>query len=348
MKQFFFTILAMLLLASCSQNKTPDVSDIKVDLHLLRFEHDLFGIDTSNLDTSIESLKKKYPNFTVDYLANILGLNADSIAAGNPQSIAFKQFLKDYAPIKDSSDKIYKDFSKWFEEVREGLKYVRFYFPDYHLPKKIITFIGPMDAFFQTSFGIQGDVLTSDGLGIALQLHLGKNFSFYNSEIGQTLYPEYISRNFDAAHIPRNCMRNIVDDLFPSKTKFNTLIGQMVERGKRLYLLTRFLPKEKESVLLGYTDDQMKGVLKNEAVIWDFFLSNDLLNNSDQNLIKNYVGESPVTQEFGQNAPGDLGSFTGLQIVKKYMQKFPETTLTELMNVNPRNVFERSKYKPKS
>ena len=78
-------------------------------------------------------------------------------------------------------------------------------------------------------------------------------------------------------------------------------------------------------------------------MIWDFFLNNDLLNNSEQNIIKNYIGESPKTQELGEDSPGNIGTFTGLQIVKKYMEKFPETTLTELMKTDAREIYKQVK-----
>ena len=140
-------------------------------------------------------------------------------------------------PIKDSADKLFKDFKIYSDEISKGLQYVKYYFPDYTLPKSVVTYIGPLDANFQTSFGIQGDVLTPDGLGIGLQLHLGSEFSLYKSVAGQSLYPSYISKNFDADHIAVNSMKNIADDLFIDKSIGKPLIEQMVEKGKFLFLL---------------------------------------------------------------------------------------------------------------
>jgi uncharacterized protein YjaZ len=91
----------------------------------------------------------------------------------------------------------------------------------------------------------------------------------------------------------------------------------------------------------------MKDTYKNEAVIWDFFLSNDLLNNAEQNITKNYIGESPKTPELGEDAPGNIGSFAGWQIVKKFMNKTPELTLDKMMDMDPGELYVQSKYKPK-
>ena len=350
MYKILLLVFSTIILFSCKSNKNiPDVSGVKVNLESRRFEQDFFAMDTNNIASSIQKILKKYPRFTPDFIENIIGLDLDSLLIPlNAQGNAVRLFIKDYLPIKDSCDKIFRDFSKENDEIKQGLQFVKYYFPDYKLPKSVITFIGPVNANFETSFGTQGDILTSEGLGIGLQLHLGKNFSFYRSAEGQEQYPDYLSNNFDPAHIPVNSMRNIVDDLFPDRSTGKPLIEQMVEKGKRLYLLTKFLPYTPEYLGIGYTEKQLKDCYTNEAVIWDFFLNNDLLNNAEQNIVKNYIGESPKTQEFGNDSPGNLGSFSGLQIVKKYMEKFPETKLIDLMNTAPREILSKSKYKPRS
>lgn len=350
MKKLLIHLSCAVICFSCNNNKNvPDVSDIKVNLETKRFEQDFFLIDTSNVSVSFNNLLKKYPRFTPDFVENILGLDMDSLLIpGNLQDSAVRLFIHDYKPIKDSSDLIYKDFSKETDEIKKGLQFVNYYFPQYKLPVSVITFIGPINANFETSFGTQGDIITPEGLGIGLQLHLGKNFSLYKSIEGQEQYPDYLSNNFDAEHITVNAMRNIIDDLFPDKTNGRPLIEQMIEKGKRMYLLTKFLPSTPEYICFGYTEKQLKDSYKNEAVIWDFFLNNDLVNNAEQNIIKNYIGESPKTQELGEDAPGNIGTFSGVQIIKKYLEKFPETTLPDLMKMGAREIYNNAKYKPRS
>ena len=350
-KNFLFSmaVLGFLFFSCKSDTGIPNVSDIKINVKLERFEQDFFTLDSTQLTGSLQKLIEKYPHFTPDFVYNILGLNLNNVVvSGSPEQKALSTFIRDYKPMKDSVDMLFGNFLKQEKEIKNGLQFVKYYFPDYQLPKAIITFIGPFDANFLTSFGTQGDILTSEGLGVGLQLHMGKNFSAYTSPLGQGLYPDYISANFDPAHIPVNCMRNIIDDLYPEKASGNPLIEQMVAKGKRLYLLLKFLPKTDENICLGYTEKQLKESYNHEAMIWQFFMANDLLNISDQNIVKNYIGESPRTAELGDDAPGNIGSFSGLQIVKKYMAKFPETSLKELMKLPPREVYSRAKYKPRS
>ena len=350
MKRFLFPIFSVLIFLSCDSHKNiPDVSAIKINIETKRFEQDFFAMDTTKVAESFKNILQKYPGFTPDFIYNILGLDVDSLLIpGNAQSKAIRLFIHDYQSIKDSSDLLYKNFGKETDEIKKGLQFVKYYFPKYPLPQSIITFIGPINANFETSFGTQGDILSPDGLGIGLQLHLGNDFSFYKSREGQELYPDYLANNFDAAHISVNCMRNIVDDMYHDKSNGKPLIEQMVEKGRRIFLLTQFLPYTPDYIIMGYTEKQMKDVYKNEPVIWDFFLNNDLLNNTEQNIIKNYIGESPKTQEFGEESPGNLGTFSGLQIVRKFMDKFPDTKLADLMNMSVRDIYSKSKYKPRN
>lgn len=339
-------LAAILFLFSCnSSDSTPDVSDIKVDLTIKRFDKDFFSMDTTNLDTSLTVLGNKYPEFFGDFLEKFLGISGEMVKNGEAKTI-IRSFYNSYDLLYDSAQQIFGDFSAPQKEIKKALQYVKYYFPAYHLPVELITFIAPMDASFKTSFGLQGDIINGSFLGVGLQLHMGKSFSFYQSEQGQELYPSYISSRFEPNTIAANCMKNIVDDMFPEKIEDRSLIQQMVEKGKRLYLLSKFLPGTQEYILIGYTQQQMKECYENEQGIWNLFVQNNFLQTIDNNIIKNYIGESPKTQELGDASPGNIGAFAGWQIVKKYMNKNPKLTVQQLMNTEADIIFEQAKYKP--
>jgi len=141
-------------------------------------------------------------------------------------------------------------------------------------------------------------------------------------------------------------MKNITLDLFPEKSEDKSLLIQMVEKGKRLYLLQKLLPNTQSHLLIGYTKKQWEACIEKQVVIWDLFIQNNFLATLDYNVIKNYVGESPKTQELGEGAPGNIGSFAGWQIVNKYMDKHSETTLPDLMKMDAEELFQKAKYKP--
>lgn len=339
-------ILCATLITGCGGHKGPDVSGIKADLVVQRFEDDFFSIDTNQIYPSLEQLGRKYPGFLPDFLTHIMGL--PPVTDTSTQVLdAIRKFIADYRPVYDSTKKAFPDLEEEKEEVVKGLKHVRYYFPQYRLPSRMVTFIGPLDAYFEGSMGGYGDAITTDALAVGLQLHMGADFSVYTSQMGQSLYPRYISRRFTPAYIPVNCLKNIVDDLYPDNSSNKTLVEQMVEKGKRLYLLDRFMPETPDTLKIGYTGRQLKGCYENEGLIWNFFLTNSLVYSNDPSIIKGYIGDAPSTAELGEGSPGFIGLFTGWQIVKKFMEKNPDLPLDALMKKDARQVFEESKYRPK-
>ena len=336
----------ILLIISCKSGKGPDVSNIKVELNTVRFERDFFAMDTNNLSDELQAVYEKYPGFFGDFSQHILGL-PPMTDSGTQVINAIKQFIRDYKPVYDSVSKKFNSLTDHEEEIRNGLKHVKYYFPDYVLPTRLITFIGPMDAYFEASTGGYGDVITSEGLAVGLQLHLGSNFSMYHSEMGSSLYPAYISRRFAPEYISVNCIKNIIDDIYPDNSSDLTLVEQMVEKGKRIYLLDKLMPETPDTLKIGYTKNQLDGCSKNEGLIWNYFLKNGLVYNNDPSLIKNYIGEAPSTPEFGEGAPGYIGLFVGWQIVKTFMEKNEDMALAQLMQTNAKQIFEESRYRPR-
>lgn len=326
-----------LLLFSCSNgDKTPDVSGVTIPLSTGRFEKDLFGMDTANFAAQLDQLQAKYPSFGENFLTTIL--NTDPKWTPDSTARYVRGFIQAYRPVYDSAEKLFTDFTPYEKDIKKGLQFVKHYFPAYKVPSKVITYIGPLDGY--------GDILSDDAIIIGLQHHLGANFSLYKSELVQTTYPEYISARFEPSYIAVNSMKNIVLDMFPEKLEDRSLVQQMVEKGKRLYILSKVLPSVDEYKLIGYTKQQLADCYAHEQAIWDLFVQNNFLQTTDNNIIKNYIGEGPKTQELGDASPGNIGSFAGWQIVKKYMQKNPSVTLPELMAADAEVIFEQAKYKP--
>ncbi len=337
MKKTGLAVLLVISLLGCGDNNAPDVSGININIQVKRFEQDFFAMDTLNLMASLQQLNASYPVFLNDFLYNILELPPVTDTSLQVQAL-IKKFIVDYRPIKDSATETFNNFDKTAEEVRRGLQYVKHYFPQYNPPPYLISFIGPLEGY--------SDVITSNALAVGLQLHLGNRFSYYTSEVGQSVYPAYISRRFTRQTIPVNCMKNVIDDLTPPSRPGRPLVEQMVEAGKKLYVLDKVMPHTHDTLKIGYTAKQLEGCYKSEGNIWHFFVSNDLLFTIEPALVNGFMNDGPNTPEFGEQSPGAIGVFVGWQIVKKYMQKNEGLSLNELLNTDARVIFEESKYKP--
>jgi hypothetical protein len=337
MPRIIVLLFASLLLFSCKhREKIPDVSNIPVTLTTERFEKDLFALDSATIVNQLPQLEAKYPSFGNNFFFRIL--NTDPRWPADSINIYVGGFIHSYKYIYDTAEIIFNDFTPYENDIKKGLQFVKYYFPDYKLPDKVITYIGPVDGF--------GDVLSDDELIVGLQDHLGKNFSAYQSSWVQETYPDYITARFEPDYISINCVKNIISDIYPEKEDDRPLADEMVEKGKRLYILSKLQPYAEEYKLIGYTEKQLEDCYTHEAVIWNFFVRNDFLAITDKDIIKNYIEEGPKTQELGEGAPGNIGSFAGWQIVKKYMQMNSNTTLQQLMNTDADEIFQEVKYKP--
>lgn len=223
----FLSIAATVLLLGCQSNqKTPDVSAIDVPLTTIRFEQAFFAIDTLKLDASLQKLANQEHFFTQDFLYNILATTPQTASQDLPQ------FLNAYQSMYKQASTQFTSIKAEEAAIKEGLKYVKYYFPEYKLPTKLITFIGPINSF--------GNIITIDALAVGLQMYLGKKDPIYLTEEGQNLYPVYVSRRFERAYMATNCMKNIIDDLYPLQDAGAPLCEQMVEAGKRLYFLKKY------------------------------------------------------------------------------------------------------------
>jgi len=336
MKNSLLLLLVLVCLYSCGDKKNiPDVSNIKVKADIQRFDKDFFSIDTNNIQPALTELQKKYPSFLNDFLYNILAVPPQPDSAARK----VKMFIHDYKPIFDSSQLLFANTNKMEKEIERGLQFVQYYFPKYKIPEHVITFIGPIEGY--------ANVLTSSGLAVGLQLYLGNDFETYHSEYIEEVYPSYQSRRFEPQYVPVNCIKNIIDDIYPATNADMPLIYQMVEAGKRLYLLDKLLPETADSLKTGYTQVQLDGCYENEAMIWNYFLQNNLLYSTDPAATRDYMNDAPKTEILGEGSPGFIGQFTGWQIIKKWLEIKPETTPEQLLQTPAKQIFEEAKYKPK-
>ncbi len=334
MKQTLLIGCLAILVMSCKTKKpVPDVSGIQIVLQTERFEKDFFALDTLHIDASLQKLNQQHPGFTQDFLFNILGTSPDSADKD------IRSFIRTYQTMNKAAAERIQNFGQVEQDVKQGFRFVHYYFPAYKLPARLITFIGPINSY--------GNILTPNAIAVGLQMYMGKDYPMYLSEMGQQMYPVFISRRFEPAYIPVNCLKNIIDDMYPNNNTGRPLVEQMVEAGKRMYLLDMLMPNAADTLKTGYTQQQLQGCYDSEKNIWSYFIQNDLLYSSDPNLTRDYMNDGPNTPALGDASPGNIGQFVGTQIVNKWMEKKEGLSLDALMKTPARQIFDEAKYKPR-
>ncbi|HTB51668.1 MAG TPA: hypothetical protein VK718_02750 [Ferruginibacter sp.] len=331
-------ILISTLAFSCKNGKNiPDVSNIKIDITTERFDKDLFAIDSNNFAEGYQKLETKDPFFSNFFIGRTL--NLDPTWPRDTVLGYVAQFTSAYRPVYDSAALVFNDFSTYENDIKQASQFLKYYFPAYPIPSKIITYIGPLDG--------DGDLLaTGEAFLVGLQVHMGRNYSMYKTSFVSETYPGYVTYGFEPSYIVVNYVKDAMNDLYPEKEDDRPMIDQMIDKGKRLYVLSKLLPYTEEYKLIGYTEKQLKDCYDHEAVVWSMFIQNGTLQATDKDVIKTYLGPSPKTVELGEDAPGNIGSFAGWQIIKKYMSNNPTKTLPQLMATDAEVIFQETKYKP--
>jgi hypothetical protein len=338
MKHWGNAVLGLLMLcaaAACKGKQKPDVSHLKSDVHVLRWDDAVFQLDTLRLPAGLARLQQQ-SSFANDYFQGILGLAPvpDSLVQG------LRSFVQAYRPVYQQVRSAYPDLRAEKEALDEALRYSQHYLPQYKVPQRLIVYLGPLDGY--------GNVLTSSGFAVGLQLYMGPGFGPYRTDYFREFYPDYRSRRFARNYLVADCMRNLVNDAVPALPAGRSLLEQMVDAGKRLYVLGKLMPDLADTVKLGYTANQLKGAEDSEARLWSFFLQNNLLYATDPALVRDYVNDGPNTPVFGPESPGNIGSFVGWKMVEQWAAETGKgEDLNLLLNTPAAQVLKEGGYKPK-
>lgn len=326
----FYGLLGLALCGCATPSEDLAISGPTPNIKEIRFDSAFFAMDSLHFESDLAKLVQQYPQFSEDYFNRILMLSPKK------DSKEIWAFYKAYLPIYQATKKVQAS-KKATPEMAAAFKRFHFYFPNYSLPKQFIYFIGPLEAY--------GNVVTKDGLAIGLQLYMGATSSWYYSEQINTIYPTYISRQFAPEYIVVNSVQNMLNDYDPLVLNGKQLIEQMIEIGKRQYILSQCLPNASDTLLLGYTGNQLKAIEENQGDIWTFLSSQNKLFSVDPNLTAAILREAPYNDYFGEDIPGNVGKYMGYRIVQSWMNQQKgksKTDLNQLLKTPAKTIFDQA------
>ena len=131
--------------------------------------------------------------------------------------------------------------------------------------------------------------------------------------------------------------------------KDNTLLSQMIYHGKLLYLKDLLLSNYTDDEKMGYTPKEISWCEENESYIWRYFLENELLYSNELKLNSRFIAPAPFSKfylEIDNESPGQVGAWIGWQIVRSFV-KNNDVPVAKLLELNAKELFKKSKYKPK-
>ena len=317
MKRLLSLFTLLVVLSSCDKkNKIEkEVEEIPVTINVERFDKIFYESPVENL----QNVKQKYPYF---------------FPAQTPDSVWVNKIKNPLnRELYSEVQKKYSNFEKVNSDLESLFQHIKFYFPDTKTPK-VITLISEMD--------YQNKAIYADSLVlISLDLYLGKNHKFYE-------FPEYLKQNFEQNQI----MPDIVSSFSLRKIPFENnrnLLSQMIYAGKQLYLKDLLLPGTSDAEKIGYTPKQISWCQENESYMWRYFIQEQLLYSTDLKLASRFINTAPFSKfylEIDNESPGRVGTWIGWQIVRSYINN-NDLNLQQLLQMDPIEIFQKSKYKPK-
>ena len=124
------------------------------------------------------------------------------------------------------------------------------------------------------------------------------------------------------------------------------MVDEIIRWGKAYYFVEQMMPCLPDSILIGYPQAVLEDVESNAPRIYNHFVSGNLFFSKDQLVIAKYTGERPAILEIGEKAPGRLGQWLGLQIVRAYATRTKKTVQEIMREPDARKIFDQARYRP--
>ena len=333
-------VLCTIITGCTKKNKSVEVAKPKlteeqvktaknIDINILRYEQDLFNMDTRNMAAGFKALYGKYPE-------NI-------IANGAWNNTAMLQSIKGFVsdPVikeiyKDTEAK-YADLSDFENIITPALTLYLTHFPNEKVPD-FCTLVSGIDFQMPSVFGYENTIF------ICLDMYMGKGYKQY----AQAGMPKYIAARCEKKYMATDCFsKALVYKHLPDKTLV-TLLDNMIYAGKKMLFTQTMFPNVEPQDILGYTKEQYNWAVSHESSVWHYLVEKNMVYDKSEDVARRMVDESPFTRDFGNDSPGRIGVFIGFQIVQSYMKTHPGTTLKDLMKMtDSQKILKESGYKPK-
>jgi hypothetical protein len=183
--QIYLFFLLALVFFSCQKSKKPDVSQIKLDIHIERFDKDLAKLEKQGTLKADQLLKKKYGPFYDDYIHRMIGTPGYTGA----QILDTLYQDKAYADLSKEVDSVFPSLTSEEQSLSQVFKYIKYYYPNARVPKFIA---------FISGFAVQMPI-GDKYMGIGLDMFLGKDSQFYRAIV--TSVPVYLYRRFSPENL---------------------------------------------------------------------------------------------------------------------------------------------------
>ena len=341
----FATLLLPLILCTCgraSEPPPPDVSNVSVPLELIRFDRALATLDTTDIASELAALDAEYGAFSELYLRDVMPVRRGDFSPAE-QLDNMKALLR-YEPFQRLDSIVHAKFDDktltgLADELRQALRYYRYYLPDAPVPDTLVTYF--------SEFSYAGLLYGDNNIAAGLEFFLGPGFDYSQVNTQDAIFSDYLTLSYRPAFFTRKMMQIIIEDQVP-RPAGGRLVDQLIYEGKKLYLLDKVLPEAGDDIIHEVTEEQMDWLGANEVAIYVHLQKEDQFFSSSQDLIRKLTQPAPYTQGMPRESPGRAVNYLGLKIVEAYVAANPAVTMEELLGMSDgQKLLAKARYKPK-
>jgi hypothetical protein len=326
------TIIVAIGLMSCKRGDRIPLASIDVEIRVQRFDKDLFSINIDSVDKEISSLESNYGEFLTIFTSGIIGI-------GEPGDANFSNYLLSFvtdnmvSETQSEVNKVFPNTDKLDQTLTNAFKRYRYYFPNNQIP-----------AVYAFTSGFNNSVIIADSiLAVGLDRYLGRDCVYY-PRLGIHKYLQY---NMYPDKIPSDLIRSWVYGEFLYNDSIDNLLNNMIHEGKLMYLTKKLLPNQSDSLIFGFTPEQMKWCSRNEGEMWSHLIEHKLLFNTEPFTISQFISGAPFTHGFTNESPGKAAVWLGYRIVSRFMERNKDFSLSMLMDeTDYQSILNRARYKP--
>ncbi|MCF0071638.1 gliding motility protein [Dyadobacter sp. CY261] len=325
-RSFVFIFFIALFQFSCKtdQRKEADTSNIRFELVSKNLDEELFSCKSVG---DVQKFLDNHPYLAKAYFTNApveptkLAAHLFSVLQ-NPDLQAFRTQLDSI--IGNRKTRILNPLSDAFKQIKA-------HYPGFPIPEV---------QFIITGF-TGDDLYISDSLIIIGLDYFGGPAASYRPNIY-----DYQLRRYERAYI-------VPSIIFFESNKYNrmnagdqTLLSDMVGYGKGYEFVKRVMPQTPDSLIVGYSADDLRKTYNSQTDIWAYFISSKLLYEKSGLKKRKFIDDRPFTTEIGNKVPGAIGRWVGWRIVSRFMAENPNVSLTQLMEIdNAGRILQESGYK---
>jgi len=323
----------LFLITGCTgDNLDVDVSDIKADVELERFDIRLFEVSPDSAGSAIGSIYSDYGDFFDVFNVHVINIGT---ASEKHYSSYLSMFINDplNREVFEYTGEVFRDMDGINAVLSDGFKHYLYYHPDSLLPR----LVGYVSRFNQGLFTVGPFV------GVGLDHYLGVECPYYK----QMGTPQYLVRNKLPERIPFDVMLAWATQIYPYNDSIDNVLNRMIHKGMLFWFVEAMYPGTEDQLRMGFSDDQMHWCRNNEKQMWTLLVEEKLLFSTDQMTIRKLTEEAPYTQYFTVEAPGRAAVWQGLQIVRSFVERNPHLSLNQVMTWRDyQELLRLSKYNP--